>query len=31
MLTGIYGGFKEGLDTVDLLEAKAMLAELAQS
>jgi predicted ATPase len=28
MLAGIYGGFTEGFDTADLIEAKALLAEL---
>ena len=30
LLAGIYGWFTEGFDTVDLVEAKALLAELAE-
>ena len=29
LLAGIYGWFTQGFDTVDLVEAKALLAELA--
>ena len=29
LLAGIYGWFTEGFDTVDLVEAKALLEELA--
>jgi predicted ATPase len=31
MLAEIYGWFTEGFDTVDLMEAKALLDELAQT
>jgi hypothetical protein len=31
LLSGIYGWFTEGFDTVDLVEAKALLAELELS
>lgn len=29
LLSGIYGWFTEGFDTLDLIEAKALLEELA--